>query len=498
MNARHLVVVIPGIGGSVLERTRPDGRGARAWDAGPKGIAGLLVRPGRLSLDEEPELRPVGLITSKHLLPGWTVVHGYEGLVQGVGAGVPGARIDFGHPERPDPHADVLLFPYDFRRSIAEAADRLAAQIHLRLAGLSAAERRGRVVVVAHSMGGLVARYWLGVLGGWRECRALITLGTPHRGAPKALDWLVNGVRVGGVPLPRTSRVIRGWPSVAELLPRYPMILDTGGLSGPPRDVPDAAERDDGGRRILYPHQLPLDWLRPHARRAFDLHREIETAWAEIPRSGTEMRPRFSWSHPTLTAGHWDGTRLWFTREQPDWLAPDGWEDDLGDGTVPAASAVPIEDSDRDTSGMRTRERHGPLAAADWVGPLIGGYLRRDGLARLRGGDERPVSLGLELAEAYLPDAPIPVRATVLGQSGEAASQAPADPLWAVARPDGDPDAEPVAVPLEWDARTRDFRGELPAAAPGLHTVTVTAQDVPGGGDLSVGETLAVIDGEEE
>ncbi|MFK0182441.1 hypothetical protein ACIQVR_41550 [Streptomyces xanthochromogenes] len=496
MSARHLVVVIPGIGGSVLERTRPDGRTARAWDASPKGIAGLPWRPGRLSLEEEPHLRPVGLITSKRLLPGWTVVHGYEGLVQGVAAGFPDARIDVGHPERPDPRADVLLFPYDFRRGIAEAADRLAARIHLRLAGLSAAERRGRVVVVAHSMGGLVARYWLGVLQGWRECRALITLGTPHRGAPKALDWLVNGVRIGGVPLPRTSRVIRGWPSVAELLPRYPMILDTSEPAGPPRDAPGAAARDGGGRRILYPHQLPLDWLRPHATRAFDLHRRIEAAWAEIPRSGTETRPRFSWSHPTLTAGHWDGTRLRVTHEQPDWLAPAGWEDDLGDGTVPAASAVPIEDGDRDTSGMRTRERHGPLAAADWVGPLIGGYLRREGLARLRGGEERPISLGLELAEAYLPGAPVPVRATVLG-NGRAASREPVDPLWAVARPDGDPHADPVAVALEWDARTRDYRGELPAAEPGLHTVTVTARDVPGGGDLAVTETLAVLDGDE-
>ena len=43
------------------------------------------------------------------------------------------------------------------------------------------------MIVVAHSMGGLVARYWMGPLGGWRVCRALITLGTPHRGAPKAL-----------------------------------------------------------------------------------------------------------------------------------------------------------------------------------------------------------------------------------------------------------------------------------------------------------------------
>ncbi|THA28050.1 hypothetical protein [Streptomyces sp. A1547] len=66
-----------------------------------------------------------------------------------------------------------------------------------------------------------------------------------------------------------------------------------------------------------------------------------------------------------------------------------------------------------------------------------------------------------------------------------------------MARPDGDPDAEPVVVPLDWDARTQDFCGELSAAAPGLHTVTLTAQDVPAGGDLSVGEMLAVIDGAE-
>ncbi|MGW0750788.1 hypothetical protein [Streptomyces sp. NPDC002587] len=100
----------------------------------------------------------------------------------------------------------------------------------------------------------------------------------------------------------------------------------------------------------------------------------------------------------------------------------------------------PTRRRNRDTSGTRARERRGPLTAADWVGPLIGGYLRRDGLARLRRGDERPVSLGLELAEAHLPDAPIPVNG---------ARPAPSDPLWAVARPDGDLDAEPVVVPLE-------------------------------------------------
>ena len=54
-----------------------------------------------------------------------------------------------------------------------------------------------KVIVIAHSMGGLVARWWLTALGGHRVCRALITVGTPHRGAPKSVDWVVNGVRLG-------------------------------------------------------------------------------------------------------------------------------------------------------------------------------------------------------------------------------------------------------------------------------------------------------------
>src|SRR5262249_57945512 len=58
-------------------------------------------------------------------------------------------------------------------------------------------------------MGGLVARYWIGCLEGWRYCAGLVTLGTPHRGAPKSLDWLVNGIRLGGVRQRRATDVLR-------------------------------------------------------------------------------------------------------------------------------------------------------------------------------------------------------------------------------------------------------------------------------------------------
>src|SRR5690606_41822734 len=49
---------------------------------------------------------------------------------------------------------------------------------------------KARAILIAHSMGGLVARYYLEVLGGWDSCRALITFGTPHRGSLNALDSL--------------------------------------------------------------------------------------------------------------------------------------------------------------------------------------------------------------------------------------------------------------------------------------------------------------------
>ena len=75
---RHLVMVVPGIGGSVL--ARPGDRSKVVWDAGFGDVVGLLARPGRLSLAENPHLTPVGLIKSKRLVPGWTVIEGYDRL----------------------------------------------------------------------------------------------------------------------------------------------------------------------------------------------------------------------------------------------------------------------------------------------------------------------------------------------------------------------------------------------------------------------------------
>ncbi len=75
---RHLVVVLPGIGGSVL--ARPGDPDDVVWDAGKGDIADLVLRPDRMSLAEAPRLTPVGLTESTKFL-GFTVVPGYEGLL---------------------------------------------------------------------------------------------------------------------------------------------------------------------------------------------------------------------------------------------------------------------------------------------------------------------------------------------------------------------------------------------------------------------------------
>src|SRR4051812_10672611 len=61
-----------------------------------------------------------------------------------------------------------------------------------------------RVVIFAHSMGGLDARYMISRLSMADRVAALVTICTPHRGSPYA-DWCIRnlGKRMGGLKLMR-------------------------------------------------------------------------------------------------------------------------------------------------------------------------------------------------------------------------------------------------------------------------------------------------------
>jgi triacylglycerol esterase/lipase EstA (alpha/beta hydrolase family) len=91
-------------------------------------------------------------------------------------------------------------------RGIDDLADLVRAKverIYARYPGL------GPLTIVGHSKGGLIATYYVKRLGGWRRTRAVVTLGTPHRGTP--LAWL-------GLPLaPITRSLVQMVPGSAFL-----------------------------------------------------------------------------------------------------------------------------------------------------------------------------------------------------------------------------------------------------------------------------------------
>ena len=204
-----VVVVVPGLLGSVLVEGSTTVWGARGALRHLPGMADRL-HPSR-------PLEPVSLIGDWAALPGFWKVDGY------------GLLLDFLRARFEVDDSNLVAFAYDWRQSNELSALRLA-----QVAGEALERRRAgghpdaKLVLVCHSMGGLVARWFLDVLGGADETRRLITIGTPYRGAVKALGALVNGIVpwVGPVGA-RLTAVARASPAVYELLPTYRCVVGT-------------------------------------------------------------------------------------------------------------------------------------------------------------------------------------------------------------------------------------------------------------------------------
>jgi hypothetical protein len=176
-------------------------------------------------------------------------------------------------------------------------------------------------------MGGLVARYFLEVLGGWRDTRMLITLGTPYRGSVKALAFLANGLRrkLGPVTIIDLTRLIQSLPSVYQLLPIYPCL-------GTTEDELQGLEAID--RRQI--GELDIE----RACAGIEFHREIESAVKNNRRErdyGYRILPIVGTYQPTFQSALLleDGIEPLLTYKRQIMLG--------GDGTVPRLSATPIE-----------------------------------------------------------------------------------------------------------------------------------------------------------
>jgi pSer/pThr/pTyr-binding forkhead associated (FHA) protein len=196
---RRRVVVIPGFGGSTLWRGSE-----QVWPS-PR----MLFNNAEL-LDIDQPLEARSLVDEVVVIPNLLRQEQYSSLTDYLKETL---LYESGK--------DLLEFAYDFRQDNRESARQLAAAI-------DDWEGSGPITIIAHSMGSLIARYYVERLGGSRHIERIIYLGAPHAGTPYAFASLLRGP--GLLPLgllnTRLREVLASYPSWYQILPTYACVSD--------------------------------------------------------------------------------------------------------------------------------------------------------------------------------------------------------------------------------------------------------------------------------
>lgn len=376
-----VVVVLPGILGSALEK---DGRAV--WNMSPGAVGRALLSLGRsvkdLALDgDDPTaddlgdgVTATGILPDLHLIPGLWKIDGYGSITK---------RLLRQFDLRPG--ENYFEFAYDWRRDNRVAGRKLRRLSHdwLREWRDRSGNADARLVLLAHSMGGLVARAFLELEEGWRDTRTLVTFGTPYRGSLNAASFIANGFKkkLGPFTIVDLTDMVRSLTSVYQLLPIYPCIEDgTGELKRP-------------GEATGFPN---LDPARAHEALAF--HRSIEAAVTahtedvEYQNGGYRIEAIVGIDQPTANSGRIDGTRLVMSHSI-------GGERILGDGTVPRPSAYPQEVDDAG-EGVFSGQPHASIQNQDGILDHVAGLMGAVALdlGRFRKPDTR---IGLETDDLW-------------------------------------------------------------------------------------------------
>jgi hypothetical protein len=225
--AARPTLVLPGIQGSSLENFYPIDP-ATTWSAlqviesrfvVPDFDALALDGPADADLARDVVMRASALLAAA-----------YGPLV----AGLRGRR-----------RAPAYLFPYDWRYSNVAVAGALVRYVQ-------ALQRKpldgwdGTFDVVAHSMGGLVLRAFLTA---WRAATGtppplgrVVFIATPHLGSLDAVEALISGEAVLFGGRKELRKLLRTFPSVYELLPRFDAAVVR---NGAPLDIFDVRNWQD-------------------------------------------------------------------------------------------------------------------------------------------------------------------------------------------------------------------------------------------------------------
>jgi pimeloyl-ACP methyl ester carboxylesterase len=290
------VIVIPGLLGSRLARASD---GVEAWPGGTRKLLTSDYLDLALRIDPET-LEPLddGLVPSG-IFEGAAGKDFYRQLMRVL-------RESGGYrpmrPGRPlvQQRARLYVFTYDWRQDNVKTVrklDELIEQIRRDYRDPSL-----RVDVIAHSMGGLIVRYYerygtVDVLDGnsfvvtglgLSKLRRVVLLGTPNQGTVTAVHKFLNGYRVGISALPTEG--VATMPATFQLFP-HPLVDWVVNIEGEPLDF-DVFDAEFWRRYewSIFDHRI---------QRRMDRHRDIWPAQDVFERwfgKQLERARRFTWS----------------------------------------------------------------------------------------------------------------------------------------------------------------------------------------------------------
>jgi pimeloyl-ACP methyl ester carboxylesterase len=205
------IVIVPGVMGTRLSRDVAEKRKDGSWhnverlvwnptggflgDPGPSACDTRYLRDARN--DAHPDTsntfdrkkRAELFDRAKGIVNFYNLVYKFYGdLAFAMNEQLPG-RLRSERPER-NARPKVYGAGYDWRQPNSISAQRLRHVVDM-----ACAECDGeQAILLAHSMGGLVSRFYCSKLGGEKNVRALFLMGSPTLGAPKAYSLLKAGL----------------------------------------------------------------------------------------------------------------------------------------------------------------------------------------------------------------------------------------------------------------------------------------------------------------
>jgi len=357
------VIIIPGILGSYLN----DQAGEEVW---PK-IPSMVVDPwdfhlNKLALPEDGVPAGNSIMIPGDIFRDILNKDFFQGLITELK--------NNGYKDEGE-NVNLFVFPYDWRWNLNLTAgddpyDDLKS-LNEKIEEVKQTTGSDKVDVIAHSMGGLIAKLYIKKYG-QNSVDKFIDIGTPHLGSPGALKTLMYGDNIGVSFLnrERIKIVSQNFPSIYQLLPSRKYFDDTDLVYK--SYIVDIYDYDNNGAKNNLDYDQSIEFMKNTGRNEYllgtndELHNEIDDYSLQL--AGVKTYNIVGCGKPTIG-------KVYILNKEKSGNYEYGLQYINGDGTIPLRSAEYLA-SDRKYYTNNTE--HAYLPSADGVKQLVVSILKGD------------------------------------------------------------------------------------------------------------------------